>query len=138
MPQEPRTKENQNKSLFINLVVMFATSTMQQLGKIINPVTGKTEINIESAQMTIDMLDMLEAKTRGNLDADEARIIKDSLASLKMNFVETAETAKQEETTAGSPEKPAAPPAASTPAADEAHKIKYRKTYGESSTGAES
>ncbi|MBI3985391.1 MAG: DUF1844 domain-containing protein [Lentisphaerae bacterium] len=135
MPQENRTKENQNKSLFINLVVMFATSTMQQLGKIINPVTGKTEINLESAQMTIDMLDMLEAKTRGNLDADEAKIINDSLASLKMNFVETAETAKPDETTGESPEKPAAPSAASTPSADEpaaaGDRVKYRKTYGE-------
>jgi hypothetical protein len=37
------------------------------------------------------MLDMLEARTRGNLDADETRLLKDTLMSLKMNYVETKE-----------------------------------------------
>jgi len=80
-----------NKYLFVNLVTMLSMSAMQQLGKIINPGAGKAEINLDAAQATIDTLDMLSAKTLGNLDKDEARLMKDTISMLKMNFVETRE-----------------------------------------------
>lgn len=79
-----------HKTYFISLTTMLSMSALQQLGKLMNPLTRKTEINLEAAQGTIDMLDMLEAKTRGNLDAAEAKLLKDTLAMLKMNYVETA------------------------------------------------
>ena len=85
-----------NKYLFINLVTMLSMSAMQQLGKIINPAAGKAEVNLDAAQATIDTLDMLSAKTLGNLDNDEARLMKDTLSMLKMNFVETKERQKAE------------------------------------------
>jgi len=94
---ENNTNKDTSKILFINLITMLSISVMQQLGKIINPVTGKTEMNLEAAQATIDTLDMLFAKTRGNLDADEERLMKDTLASLKMNFVETSEERQKAE-----------------------------------------
>jgi len=83
-----------NKYLFVNLVTMLSMSAMQQLGKLVpgragNPAEGKAEINLDAAQATIDTLDMLSAKTNGNLDKDEARLMKDTLSMLKMNFVET-------------------------------------------------
>ena len=68
---------------------MLAMSAIQQMGKLVDPGTGKAEINLEAAKATIDMLDMLEARTRGNLDAEETRLLKDTLMSLKMNYVET-------------------------------------------------
>ena len=78
----------EQKMLFINLVIMLGSSTMQSLGKIVNPATQKAEINLESAQAMIDLLDMLEAKTRNNLDAEESRFLKATLADLKLNYVE--------------------------------------------------
>ena len=60
-----------NKVLFMHLVSMLAMSAIQQMGKLVDPNTGKAEINLEAAQATIDMLDMLELKTRGNLDAED-------------------------------------------------------------------
>ena len=84
-PQE----NDANKIMFMHLVSMLAMSAIQQMGKLVNPGTGKTEINLEAAQATIDMLDMLELKTRGNLDAEETKLLKDTLMSLKMNYVET-------------------------------------------------
>ncbi len=78
-----------NKALFMHLVSMLAMSAIQQMGKLVDPSTGKAEINLEAAQATIDMLDMLEARTRGNLDAEETRLLKDTLMSLKMNYVES-------------------------------------------------
>ncbi len=86
-----------NKYLFINLVTMLGMSAMQQLGKIIHPAAGKAEINLEAAQATIDTLDMLAAKTSGNLDKDEARLMQDTLAALKMNFVETRDEEERKE-----------------------------------------
>ena len=78
-----------NKYLFINLVTMLSITAMQQLGKLVNPAIGGAKVNLEAAQATIDTLDMLSAKTEGRLDNDETRLLKDTLAALKMNYVET-------------------------------------------------
>jgi hypothetical protein len=82
-----------HKAMFMQLVIMLSSSAMQHLGKIINPMTGKTELNLDAAQATIDMVEMIEAKTKGNLDRDEERLLKTTLTSLKMNYVETASSA---------------------------------------------
>ena len=78
-----------NGSLFQGLVISLAAATMQHLGKTLNPMTSKIEKNLEAAQATIDMLDMLEAKTRGNLTDSESKLLKGVLAELKLNYVET-------------------------------------------------
>ncbi|MDP2990635.1 MAG: DUF1844 domain-containing protein [Kiritimatiellota bacterium] len=83
------SKPDINKVLFMHLVSMLAMSAIQQMGKLVDPGTGKAEINLEAAQATIDMLDMLEARTRGNLDTEETRLLKDTLMSLKMNYVQS-------------------------------------------------
>ena len=83
------SKPDINKVLFMHLVSMLAMSAIQQMGKLVDPNTGKAETNLEAAQATIDMLDMLEARTRGNLDAEETRLLKDTIMSLKMNYVQT-------------------------------------------------
>lgn len=89
MPNQPASPNDMNKALFLNLVTMLSMSAMQELGKLKNPFTGKTEVHLDMAQATIDMLDMLEAKTRGNRDTDEEKALKDTLTMLKMNYVET-------------------------------------------------
>ena len=82
-------EERQNGEMFQGLVLSLAAATMQHLGKTLNPVSGKIEKNLEAAQATIDMLDMLETKTKGNLSDSEAKLLKGVLAELKMNYVET-------------------------------------------------
>ena len=82
-------KTDINKIMFMHLVSMLAMSAIQQMGKLVDPSTGKAGINLEAAQATIDMLDMLFTKTKNNLDADEEKLMKETLASLKLNFVET-------------------------------------------------
>lgn len=74
---------------------MLGITAMQQLGKLANPAAGKANVNLEAAQTTIDTLDMLAAKTEGRLDNDEARLLKDTIATLKMNYVETREEEKK-------------------------------------------
>ena len=78
-----------NGNLFQGLVFSLAAAAMQHLGKTMNPLTRKIEKNMEAAQSTIDLLDMLEAKTKGNLDDAEAKLLKGILGELKLNYVET-------------------------------------------------
>lgn len=93
--------DKQNSELFQGLVISLAAATMQHLGKTLSPVTNKIEKNLAAAQSTIDMLDMLSAKTQGNLAENEAKLLKSILAELKLNYVETlnekpAETAPEQ------------------------------------------
>ena len=131
----PDDSRDTNKALFTEMVLMLSTSALQHLGKIINPVTGKTEIHLDAAQATIDMLSMIEAKTRGNLDFEEARLLKNTLASLQMNYVETSQSpAAQQPSAESSQEKsPASTPVSEgTPRPDDKaqKERKFHKTYG--------
>jgi Domain of unknown function (DUF1844) len=80
--------QKQNE-LFQGLILSLAAGVMQHLGKTLNPMTQKIEKNLPAAQSTIDMLDMLEAKTKGNLDEAEGKLLTHVLSELKMNYVET-------------------------------------------------
>jgi len=132
------TPEEMHKALFVNLVMMLATSAMQAMGKLANPMTNKIETNMEMAQHSIDMLEMLEAKTRNNLDKEEARLLKDSLSTLQLNFVETTATlskAAPAPAAAAADAAPATPPATGDQPAPDAKKPpssdpKYHKSYG--------
>ena len=116
-----------HKAMFMQLVVMLSSSAMHHLGKIINPATGKTELNLEAAQATIDMVEMIEVKTRGNLDKDEERLLKNTLTSLRMNYVETANSAPA----AAKDEKPVEPVAEEKEikGAKDGTEPKFHKTY---------
>jgi tellurite resistance protein len=74
--------------LFTQLVIMFHAATMQQLGKVKHPVTEKIEKNLEAAENTIDILAMLQAKTKGNLAADEDALLTQILQELRLAFVQ--------------------------------------------------
>lgn len=132
-------EDKTNKILFANLVMMLGSSAIQQLGKLINPLTGKTEVSLEGAQMTIDMLSMLREKTKGNLDREEDKMLTDLLSSLQLNYVETTETVKAEgkktedqKATAASQPADAEPTsaAAESGSAKESKAPKFHKSYG--------
>ncbi len=97
-------KEEEYTHMFISLIYSLQMQTMIHLGKIANPATGKVETELDAAQATIDMVDMLKAKTLNNLSDDEKRFLDQVLADLKLNFVdeknkaETSEDKKTEET----------------------------------------
>jgi hypothetical protein len=90
--ERPIAPEEIHKAYFVQLVLMLSGSALQQMGKLIDPQSKKAQVNLEAAQATIDLLDMIEAKTKGNLDKEEERMLRDTLMSLKMNFVETMES----------------------------------------------
>lgn len=104
--EQEYTLDEIHAAMFAQVVMMFASAAMQQMGKLVSREGGKPEINLEAAQMSIDMLDMLATKTHGNLTADEEQMLKETLSSLKLTFVETQ---------AGHGAAPAAPAAAPQP-----------------------
>ena len=89
--ERPLSQEETHKAYFVQLILMLSGSALQQMGKLVDPQIHKADVNLEAAQATIDLLDMLETKTKGNLDKEEERMLRDTLMSLKMNFVETKE-----------------------------------------------
>ena len=73
---------------FVSLVISISSSCWMQLGKVQNPITGKIERDLEGAKLSIDMLEMLKEKTKGNLSADEQRVIETTISDLKLNYVD--------------------------------------------------
>ncbi len=74
--------------LFSHLVGMFHAAAMHQMGKLKNPLTGKVERDLAQAQISIDILDMVKEKTKGNLRPEEERFLTNILSELKLNFVD--------------------------------------------------
>ena len=86
---------------FVQLVLSLQAGAMQQMGKVANPLTGTVERDLPIAQETIDILGMLEAKTKGNLTQQEQRILTHVLYELRMNFVD--ETKREQTKSESSP-----------------------------------
>ncbi len=74
--------------LFGSLLYIFHSAAMQGLGKLINPVTNKTEVNLEQAKESIEMLEMLKEKTQGNLSPDLSRLLDQFLTDLRLNYID--------------------------------------------------
>jgi len=74
------------KSLFTSLVYTLNMTAMQQLGQVINPMTGRAEKDPEQANLTIEMLKMLAEKTRNNLAADEESFLKQIIDQLTAHY----------------------------------------------------
>lgn len=83
--------------LFQHLVVMFQTLALQQMGKLVSPITGKVERDLHQAKITVDMLGMIQNRTEGNLDENEKKILDTVMMELQMNYIdETARAAEEE------------------------------------------
>ena len=95
---EALTEEQMNEILFFQLVAMFQSAAMQQLGKLMNPVTNKIEKDLEQAKNSIDILGMLEVKTEGNLSEKEKKFLEHVLFELRMNYVDEVDKLKKEKT----------------------------------------
>jgi hypothetical protein len=123
---------------FIEFVLMQAQNAAFVLGQIPHPQTGKAEVNLDLARLLIDQLAMIQEKTKGNLNKDEAQILANTLSNLQIAFVEAAREQRSERKT-DTPPRPAEPepepkietPTAETPAASESEgKKKFVKSYG--------
>ena len=82
-----------NDQLLMQLIYMFHTSAMQGLGKIADP-TGQVSRNLEYVSQTIDLMEMLKVKTKGNITDEIEKLIDGMLSELRLNYVD--EKAKPE------------------------------------------
>ena len=75
------------KDLFLGLIHSFQAAAMQQMGKTVNPFTEKIERDLMQARLSIDMLEMLQERTSGNLTGEESRFLSHVLTELRLNYV---------------------------------------------------
>jgi hypothetical protein len=97
--------KDRNSQLFLQLVFMYHAACMEQLGKVKSTITGNIERDLVAAQGTIDLLDMLKEKTKGNLSNEEERFLGELIRELKLNYVD--EKAKDAKNPEPKPQEPA-------------------------------
>lgn len=101
---------------FLGLVEDLALRAMMALGQFRDPATNEVYLDLDGAKYVIDLLGMLEVKTKGNLDAAEAAALKDLVHNLRMTFVHISKTMAAAETAqAAQAVKPGEKPATSSP-----------------------
>jgi hypothetical protein len=91
--QEPQPHEESGESLqakFDLFVSSLAMEALIALGDMPHPTTRKQAVNLPQAKYLIDLLGVLEEKTKGNLLAEEERLLKDALYQLRMRYLSKA------------------------------------------------
>jgi hypothetical protein len=86
--EPPEAEFSDEPSGFETLVSYLSTTTMFQFGLIPGPGGERIPPDMPNAQRTIDLLQVLQEKTQGNLTANESRLLDDVLYELRMTFVE--------------------------------------------------
>ncbi len=76
---------------FSSFVMSLATQALIQMGEMKPPPGYPEQIDLAGAKQSIDILSMMEIKTKGNLDAEEKRMMDEILHGLRMSFVKVNE-----------------------------------------------
>jgi hypothetical protein len=124
-------------ALFTGMVLQQANLALMCLGRTPRPDTKDTAVDLDSATLFIDTLEMLEAKTRGNLSAEEATMLRETLTSLRITFVEAADRVPARGSAptptpaapATTPEGTSAPAGSAEAAAETEERKKFVKRY---------
>jgi uncharacterized protein DUF1844 len=86
-----------NAVTFVGFVLSLAHTAAYHFGDVPDPVTGQSgTANLAAAQQIIDILSLLEEKTRGNLTAEERQLLEQLLYELRLRYVEATRTASPE------------------------------------------
>lgn len=75
---------------FSSFVMSLATQAMVQLGQMAPPPGMEIPVDVESGKGTIDILAMIQQKTRGNLSKEETKFLEDVLHTLRISYVKRA------------------------------------------------
>ena len=76
---------------FTTFILGLASTTLIHLGEAPNPETGAASVQLDLARQSLELLDLLRAKTRGNLSEEEERLFTSLLTDLRLRFVEQNE-----------------------------------------------
>ena len=86
-PNNEYQQEAFPKINFSTFIFSLNSSALVHLGAVEDPASGKKDKNLVMAKQTIDILGMLEEKTRGNLNVDEEGMLKHILTDLRLRYV---------------------------------------------------
>ncbi len=75
---------------FSSFIFSLGTSALMLMGEKMSPDQPNTQLNLPQAKEIVDILSILEEKTKGNLTSEEAAVMKDMLYTLRMKYVEAA------------------------------------------------
>jgi uncharacterized protein DUF1844 len=97
-PQQPEAHDHDAQAItFVGFVLSLAHTAAFHFGDVPDPATGKNgEPNIAAARQLIDILALLEEKTRGNLTAEERQLLEQLVYELRVRFVEATKNASAE------------------------------------------
>ncbi|MEZ6244246.1 MAG: DUF1844 domain-containing protein [Phycisphaerales bacterium] len=84
-----------DKIAFDDLLRLMATQALMYMGAFPDPQTGKAMIAMDLAKVHIDMLGVLEDKTKGNLSDEESKSLKGILHELRLQYVEITKALAQ-------------------------------------------
>ncbi len=94
--QEQADQQEAGHISFIGFVLSLASTAAVHFGDVENPVSGEVGApDLQSAKQMIDILTLLEQKTKGNLTAEEASVLDQVLYELRMRFVQAATAEKR-------------------------------------------
>ena len=94
--KEEESKEGQREEVplpevtFSNFVFSLSTQALIQLGEIQDPESKETRKSLPLAKQTIDLIGMLQEKTRGNLTKEEEALVDSALYDLRMRYVKAS------------------------------------------------
>jgi len=91
------TSTSREAALFLQLVLGLQQTGMMALGKLMNPITRSLDKNLDAVRDTIDTLAAIEARTRGQLESDEQRVLQQAITDLRLNYVEEMKKAGRSE-----------------------------------------
>jgi hypothetical protein len=136
------SRDEMMSALFAHLVFQNTNMALMMMGRVPNPSTNDKLFDLDAARMFIDQLEMIEAKTKGNLNKEESRILQQSLTHLRLAFVEAVENGSkaaeqpsaapaQPSGAAQTPEAPAQPAQEAKPdaAAEDESRKRFTKKY---------
>lgn len=126
----PLSPDEMNSALFAQMIMHLASTALVMLGRMPNPMTGKTETDLDTARLLIDQLDMLELKTKGNLTGEEQHLLKQNLMAVRMAFVEAVEKMNAAPAPAVAEKAPATASPQPAEASEADAKKKFSKSYG--------
>jgi hypothetical protein len=96
-PISPDAQQDPTAVTFVGFVLSLAHTAAYHFGDVADPVTGQSgEVNLAAAQQIIDILSLLDQKTRGNLTAEERQLMEQLVYELRMRYVEASQTAAPE------------------------------------------
>jgi len=91
-PEKPKgtPQEQQQTKIFMTFLAGLAQQALMQLGEMENPYSGQAELDLQGARYTVELLNTIAVKTKGNLTEEEAQSLGATIQDLRQRYVEIA------------------------------------------------